>query len=1009
MAVDANQIYKTLVKIRKSKDVKLAPNPFLRPKYQLRYYQTQGVAHIYMVKRFILGDDTGLGKCNVASTKVITTKGVVRLDDPALWNTHSDFINRKDECFYDTPKGTKLASDGTKNAPKIYSGGIKPTIKFETKLGTHAQSTYNHRWKVMSPDGNLNWVKTKDLKLGDSIAVGRGQNLWGYKCLEKDEAWLLGFIIGDGHYNIYTRSNKKDQYSLGITNTDEYLKNKLDILTEKYFENPKHKDYSPINKNYKEIRRFWESGSDNIKKLFKKYGLKKGQTAEFKTIPSIIKGSTKTIFCNFLQGLFDADGYISKKDGTIELTLAAKELIEDIQLYLLNMDIVSKVTQEYNKKYKKYYYNLRILEVTGKKKFYNWINFSCPHKKERLKKLVNLNRKSNQTNDIIPYQHKKIQAIHEAIPKNKNIKWLFKDILRARFKSGNLSYQSFNKLLSLEEFFPFLQKSKDFQDIKEIANLGYYYTEITKLKKSSDEEVFDLSIPEGNTYLANGMISHNTLETLASYTTLLNKYPNYKLMIVSPSSAMYQWQNEIKKFCTDVITSQIVKSGNIKHIDGVKLKSKDYLKSFDAREYLFKQFESNNNHVLIFNYNTLTTDSHVILEIMKKYKFLIVFDEATAFKNPKSNVFTYASEISKAGDRVLGLTATIIKNNLLEAFSIFKVIVPGLFISLSHFKRSYCLMEKTQLWKGKGKRGKIVNKIIGYKNLTYFKEVIDPFFLGRKKSEVAEELPKIISKEIIIDMHPKQRNIYEDAISGFMDFDKYNFNKVKTLFDNENTCEKNNETETESQEIKYVDKLTSLIYCQQICNSPEILGFTNTPSAKEDELLRLLDTELQGEKVVIYTRFKTVVNRLEELITKKLKIRVTKITGSVDAEQREINKLTFNTSKNTNIILINSAAKEAINLQSSGYLFFYDLPFSYGDFLQIIGRIHRIGSPHEKIFLMYMICKDSVDEKTHKILISKKELFDAILGDSAVGAIKIDNSVINTLFAEMVSDAQKNK
>lgn len=496
-----------------------------------------------------------------------------------------------------------------------------------------------------------------------------------------------------------------------------------------------------------------------------------------------------------------------------------------------------------------------------------------------------------------------------------------------------------------------------------------------------------------------------TLQTIATYTSILTKYPDFKLMIVCPASAMYQWQNEVKKFCTEEITCQIVKSTEIKYIDGVKLKSKDYLKSFDAREYQFKQFEKNNNNVLIFNYNTLVTDSHVLLELMKKYKFMVVFDEATAFKNPKSHTFTYATELSKVGERVVGLSATIIKNNLLEAFSIYKVIVPGLFISINHFKKSYCLMEKVQLWKGKGKRGKVVNKIIGYKNLKYFKDMIDPYFLGRKKSEVASELPKIISKEIIVDMLPKQRDIYNDALDGFLDYDKYNFNKIKTLFDDTESFE----SEIESKEMKQIDKLTALIYCQQICNCPELIGFDNAPSAKENELLRILDEELQGEKVVIYTRFKTMVNRLENLITTKLKVKVTKITGDVSAEQRENNKIEFNTSTDTNIILINSAAKEAVNLQSSGYLVFYDLPFSYGDFLQIIGRIHRIGSPHEKIFLMYMICKDSVDEKTHNILVSKKELFDAILGDSAVGAIHIDKSVINTLFQDMVNSAENNK
>ena len=415
MAQETNAIYQKLVKLIKSKELKLAPNPFLRPEYQLRYYQTQGVAHIYMVKRFILGDDCGLGKCCIPSTKVITPRGVVRLDDKALWNTKEAYTNRKEDTFYNTPRGTKLASDGIKEAPQIYSGGVKPTIKFTTKLGTHAQCTHHHKWKVMMPSGKIEWVETRNLKEGYKIAVGRGQNVWGYKSLDSDEAWLLGFIVGDGHYNIYS-NEKKTQYTLGITNTDPFLIEKCIRISEKYFSNPKNSKRKKRKEKYKEITDIWESGKENVQKLFKKYKLKQGQTAEFKTIPEIIKGSNKTTFCSFLQGLFDADGFIGK-DGTIELCLATKDVIEDTQLYLLNMGIVSRVTKKYNKKYKKYYYNLRILEVSGKKKFHNWIGFSCPHKKERLAKIVNLDRVSNQTRDIIPHQHKKIKSIFDSIPK----------------------------------------------------------------------------------------------------------------------------------------------------------------------------------------------------------------------------------------------------------------------------------------------------------------------------------------------------------------------------------------------------------------------------------------------------------------------------------------------------------------------------------------------------------------------------------------------------------------
>jgi intein/homing endonuclease/superfamily II DNA or RNA helicase len=955
-----------------------------------------------MVKRFVLGDDCGLGKCQVPETKIITKRGVINLLNKTLWYKKNQ-ATHKEDTFYDIPNEIALASDGCKKATQVYYGGKKPTIYFKTKLGTWGQSTHNHRWKVMCEDGFIRWKKTSELKINDFIAVGREQNVWGYKKLEKDLAWFLGMIVGDGHYNDYLSKNSQVTYSqVNVVNTHDDTNKKIWSCAEKYFKIPKIKEDEGRKEGYLPLTIIRESKSKDAKYFMLKYGLDPS-IASTKKIPESIMGSNKETVCSFLQGLFDSDGCVNT-DGIIEITLASKDLIEDVQLLLLNMGITNTQNIHHNKKYKKDYYRLTITDFLSRKKFYNWICFSVDYKKERLRSYVYKEREVNVTYDVIPYQQDRIRKIGDIIPKG--LRWAFKDPLKSRSNNaGNLTYDCARKILSFghEEFF---KNSKEFKELEEIVKLGYFFTPITELIEGGDRDVYDLSVPDGNTYLANGMVSHNTLQTIATYVNIFNRNQDFKLMIICPSSAMYQWQNEVKKFCTDDITCQIVKSGDIKHLDGQKLKSKDSLKSFDAREHLFKEYEKNNNNVLIFNYNTLVTDSHIILELMNKYKFLVVFDEATAFKNTKSNTFTYATEVSKKGDRIVGLSATIIKNNLLEAFSIYKVIVPGLFISLDHFKKNYCIMEKVQLWKGKGQRGKVVNKITGYKNLTYFKDAIDPYFLGRKKTDVAKELPGIISKEIIVDMFPKQRDIYDDALLGFLDYDKYNFNKVRTLFDDEEVI---NDSEIESKETKQIDKLTALIYCQQICNAPELLGFKNTPSAKEEELLRILETELQGEKVVIYTRFKTVVNRLDDLITSKLKVKVTKITGSIKPEQREDNKFAFNNSTDTNVMIINSAAKEAVNLQSSGYLFFYDLPFSYGDFLQIIGRIHRIGSPHEKIFLMYMICRDSVDEKTHGILSSKKELFDAILGDSAVGAIKIDKSVVNTLFDEMVSEAQKRK
>lgn len=494
-----------------------------------------------------------------------------------------------------------------------------------------------------------------------------------------------------------------------------------------------------------------------------------------------------------------------------------------------------------------------------------------------------------------------------------------------------------------------------------------------------------------------------TFETIAAYATVKNKNPEMKLMIICPSSVMYQWANEINKFCVG-ITSQIVEATEIKFIDGVKLKSKDYLVGQPARKHQFDLWEKNNNDVLIFNYNTLGSDFDIIAELIQDNKFMVIFDECTTFKNTKTMTHENARQLSLLCDRVYGLSATIIKNDLIEAFAIFRVIMPYVFGTESNFKKNYCIMEKKQLWKGKGKRGKVVNIIKGYKNLDHFKKLIDPYYLGRKKSEVAKELPEIISREIFVNMKEDQEQIYNDALQGFIDYEKFNFERIRSLIDDEDSAE----FESENKDSKLIDKLTALIYCQQISNSPKTIDI-NVNSSKEEELIRILKHELFKEKVVIYTRFKKMVDRIEKLIIEQLEIPVLKITGDIDNKVREDYKLKFNTSEDHNIMLINGAAKEGINLQSSGYLIFYDLPFSYGDFLQIIGRIHRIGSKHANIFLVYLMTKNTIDEDVYKILNSKKELFDAILGDSAVGAMKEKNTqVTNDLFSIMLNHA-KNK
>jgi hypothetical protein len=54
-----------------------------------------------------------------------------------------------------------------------------------------------------------------------------------------------------------------------------------------------------------------------------------------------------------------------------------------------------------------------------------------------------------------------------------------------------------------------------------------------------------------------------------------------------------------------------------------------------------------------------------------------------------------------------------------------------------------------------------------------------------------------------------------------------------------------------------------------------------------------------------------------------------------------------------------------------------------------------------------MMANGTVDEKTYDILSSKKELFDQVLGDSAVGAIvKKEDNFVSDLFTKIKKEVE---
>lgn len=491
-----------------------------------------------------------------------------------------------------------------------------------------------------------------------------------------------------------------------------------------------------------------------------------------------------------------------------------------------------------------------------------------------------------------------------------------------------------------------------------------------------------------------------TLQMIAAYSFLLDKDPTLKLLVVTIKSAIYQWQEEFEKFTTGISTRVITN----KH---------GKLMGYDARKVQYEAFKEN---VLIINYNPLLDGYDTLVQTMGS-NFVVALDECTAFKNRKTKTFFACQYIAEHAKRAYGLSATIIKNGLEEVFCMYDVIVPGLFGKITKFRESYCIQELLKITKN-GKTYRIP-KTVGYKNLPLFKRTLDPYFLLRKKEDVAKELPSLISKKIILEMYPEQRDLYRQALSGILYEDKLKgeffeiLDKIRQGDDDPKTLKRYGELKVKydkfmTAEGKKRGKLAALTYCQMISNGPALVKAAGE-SSKADEFIRLMKEELDGEKVILFTRFKSGIPFLE-ILCERNGIKYVKITGDENDRERQQNRLTFQNDPKCPLIFITTAGSASLNLQAAGVIIFYDTPWSYGDLVQTIGRAQRIGSIQDHVLVIHLANKGTIDIRVLNKVSSKKNLSDQILGDTAQGALDFsanEDNIIEDLYAELIKDAQE--
>jgi len=980
-----------LKKIRERTDLKLKPTPHLKTTFtdfdgnerelKVRYYQVQGILHLIFMKRFLLGDDTGLGKCVTEDTILWTDRGLIPIS--ALAPKPLDQL--VPGSFYEPAFPVKLWTGAKWAAVKrFYYDGLRATKKVTTRAGFSVEGSHRHPLKARTRQGE-GWRRLPDVQVGDALLVDRQAPAWPddpaieFTCtaasnakqynlptrLTPDFARLLGYIVAEGH--------SPNQYRVNVSQHDPEAHADIRGLFNHVF------GWEGNDNNAKRDIRI-EVTSVQIRSFLETCGIGSALSAAKRVPPLVMRGSHASVV-GFLRGFFEGEGHAIEGSG-VEASSASERLLREVHMLLLRLGIVSVLKPKKVKGRNHTYWRLTIFGEDARW-FAQRVGFVTRRKTEALETV--LEKVNNPNLDVVPHARPMVEALRTEIyarcgqhgSKGGGIskRWgsaFYNTLGHVRADRRNPTYGFLNQMLRVGAEVGVPENHPAMCAVRAVCIQHAFYDPVVSIEDGY-AEVMDIEVGDpDHCFVGNGLVNHNTLQAIAALCYIWEKDPSRKAIVLTTKSATPQWAKEFGKFTKGVRV--IIASGTRKH-----------------RENAYEAWrQSDKPTVMVMGYRSAVND---IRKLQNDEGYILITDEATAYKNQKTQIHQVVGWMGQQANRVWALTATLIKNHLMEGHGIYSVVVPGLFGTANKFMRYYCIVERMPIG-----RGRKVDRIVGYypEKVGEFREAIGPYYLGRPKHEVATELPALTRKVVEVGMTKAQTRKYNEAIRGLIEV---------------------GETRAEGAEEREVTKLTAISYCQQIVNHPTLIE-CDGGSDKLDQLIEMLTTgDLAGEKVIVFSRFKKMVNLLMPALT-KAKLNPVRVTGDENERQRQQAMDTFqHPDSDCRVICITSAGGEGINLQAAKAIIFFDTPWSAGEYLQVLGRMIRIGSKHDSVFAIHLVAKlpsgkATVDGRVMDVIGTKMKLIEAVLGERLKGSAKTEGerievtSEINEIFGALKEDAK---
>lgn len=418
--------------------------------------------------------------------------------------------------------------------------------------------------------------------------------------------------------------------------------------------------------------------------------------------------------------------------------------------------------------------------------------------------------------------------------------------------------------------------------------------------------------------LADDMGLGKTLQTLAFLEDLRDKNELGQVLIVVPSSLIFNWQSEIEKF-TPKLPLTVFTSKDVDRI-GKRLEAKEDL-------------------VVITTYGLLMEQEN----FLSQYRWrVLIFDEAQNLKNITTKR-TSAARALTAQFKIC-LTGTPMENHYGEFYSLVDILVPGSLGKIEDFRRQF-----------------VNTDLVSREEIEDLKLKMKPLLLRRTKKEILDQLPEKQETKVSIAFEERQKEIYRDIALA------YNQKVQEGIL-------------AQGEARVQLQMLTALLRLRQACSDPGALP--NVRYEKVPPKLEALKDSVQeivesGESALVFTQFLQTLEHTAKILS-AANIPVFVLHGGIPTKQRQKILSDFNkTAGGAVLVMTLKTGGVGLNLTKASYVFHLEPWWNPSVENQATDRAHRLGQ-NKAVQVFRYIMHESLEEKIELLKNRKDKKFQSL-------------------------------